>query len=178
MDLTEKRLSSKTVFEGRVMTVTVDEISVPNGARSTREVVHTSGGVVILPVDGEGRTRLVRQFRYAHSKALLEAPAGKLEKGEEPLPAAVRELKEETGLTAEEVIPLGAIVTTPGFCTEVLYLFLARGLTQGETDFDEDEFLEIESYGMDEVKKLILENEITDAKTVAIYMKAAAFLEK
>ncbi|MBP5167102.1 MAG: NUDIX hydrolase, partial [Oscillospiraceae bacterium] len=154
METAEKKLSSKRIFEGRVMTVTLDEVSVPNGKTSTREVVHTGGGVVILPLDGEGKTRLVRQYRYAHSKALLEAPAGKLEKGEEPLPAALRELREETGLTAEEVIPLGKILTTPGFCTEVLYLFLARGLTQGETDFDEDEFLEIESYGMDEVKKL------------------------
>ena len=178
MEMGEKMLSSKTVFEGRVMTVTLDGVSVPNGGTSTREVVHTNGGVVILPLDGEGRTRLVRQYRYALSGTLLEAPAGKLEKGEEPLEAAHRELREETGLTAAEMIPLGKIFTTPGFCTEALYLFLARGLTQGETDFDNDEDIDIESFGMDEVKKLILDGEIEDAKTIAVYMKAAAFAGK
>lgn len=178
MEMQEKKLSSKTIFEGRVMTVTVDEVRVPNGNTSTREVVHTDGGVVILPLDENGRTRLVRQYRYAQGKEMLEAVAGKLEKGESPLQAAVRELKEETGLEAEEMIGLGAIRTTPGFCTEKLYLYLARGLTQGETDFDEDEFITGESCSMDQLRQMIADGIIDDAKTIAIYTKARIFLEK
>ena len=142
MDLTEKQLSRKEIYSGPVFTVTRDEILLPDGKRGRRDLVHSTGGVVILPLDGEGKVTLVRQFRYAHGRVLLEAVAGKLEKGEEPFPAAQRELREETGFTAERWDFLGAIETSPGFLTEVLYLYLAQGLTSGAAAPDEGEFLE------------------------------------
>jgi len=127
---------------------------------------------VILPLDENGNVTLVRQFRYAHGHVLLEAVAGKLEKGEEPYPAAQRELREETGFTAQRWDFLGAIETSPGFLTEKLYLYLARGLTRGAMDLDEGEFLEPVTLPLEEAAAMAADGRLSDAKTLAVLLRA------
>ena len=178
MELKEKKVSGREIYSGPVFTVTRDEILLPDGKGGHRDLVHSHGGVVILPVDGEGNVTLVRQFRYAHNKVLLEAVAGKLERGEEPYPAAKRELKEETGLSAGKWTFLGAIETSPGFLTEVLYLYLAQELTEGETDLDEGEFLEPVRMSLEEAWSKAARGMISDAKTLAVLLRAKYLLEE
>ena len=172
MDLTEKQLSREEIYTGPVFTVTKDKILLPDGKESFRDLVHSLGGVVILPLDHEGNVTLIRQFRYAHGRVLLEAVAGKLEKGEEPFPAAQRELREETGFSAEKWDFLGAIETSPGFMTEKLYLYLARDLTRGEMHLDEGEFLEPVTLPLEEAAAMAADGRIDDAKTLAVILRA------
>ena len=172
MDLTEKKLSSREIYAGPVFTVTRDGIRLPDGKEGFRDLVHSLGGVVILPLDEKGNVTLVRQFRYAHGRVLLEAPAGKLEKGEEPFPAAQRELREETGFTAEKWDFLGAIETSPGFLTEKLYLYLARSLAKGQPDLDEGEFLEPVTLPLEEAAAMAADGRLSDAKTLAVLLRA------
>ena len=177
MDLEEKQLSREEAYTGPVFTVTKDEILLPDGTKGRRDLVHSTGGVVILPLDEAGYVTLVRQFRYAHGRVLLEAVAGKLEKGEEPFPAAQRELREETGFTAAQWDFLGAIETSPGFLTEKLYLYLARGLTGGQMELDEGEFLEPVRFGLEEAAAMAADGRISDAKTLAVLLRARRLLK-
>ena len=172
MDLTEKQLSREKIYEGPVFSVTRDEILLPDGKKGRRDLVHSHGGVVILPVDEEENVTLVRQFRYAHGRVLLEAVAGKLEPGEEPFPAAQRELREETGFTADKWDFLGAIETSPGFLTEKLWLYLARGLHGGELSLDEGEFLEPLRLPLAEAAAMAADGRIDDGKTLAVLLRA------
>ena len=172
MDLKETQLSRKELYDGPVFTVTKDEILLPDGKKGFRDLVHSLGGVVILPLDVAGNVTLVRQFRYAHGKVLLEAVAGKLEPGEEPDPAARRELREETGFTAARWDFLGAIETSPGFLTEKLYLYLARDLTKGEMHLDEGEFLEPVTMPLEEAAAMAADGRLSDAKTLAVLLRA------
>ena len=172
MDLKETQLSREVIYSGPVFTVTKDEIRLPDGKEGFRDLVHSLGGVVILPLDENGNVTLVRQFRYAHGHVLLEAVAGKLEKGEEPYPAAQRELREETGFTAQRWDFLGAIETSPGFLTEKLYLYLARGLTKGAMDLDEGEFLEPVTLPLEEAAAMAADGRLSDAKTLAVLLRA------
>jgi ADP-ribose pyrophosphatase len=172
MDLKETQLSREVIYSGPVFTVTKDEIRLPDGKEGFRDLVHSLGGVVILPLDENGNVTLVRQFRYAHGHVLLEAVAGKLEKGEEPYPAAQRELREETGFTAQRWDFLGAIETSPGFLTEKLYLYLARGLTRGAMDLDEGEFLEPVTLPLEEAAAMAADGRLSDAKTLAVLLRA------
>ena len=176
MDLKEIQLSSEEIYTGPVFRITKDAVRLPDGRTGRRDLVHTLGGVVILPVDDQGRVTLVRQFRYAHGEALLEAVAGKLEKGEEPFPAAQRELREETGFTAKKWTPLGKIETSPGFLTEKLWLFLAEELTQGEQQLDDGEFLNTERFSLAEATAMAADGRIDDGKTLAILLRANAAL--
>lgn len=176
MDFTEKQTATKQEFKGRIFAVRRDEVLLPNGKTGIRDVVESGNAVVILPVDEYNNTWLVRQYRYAQGRMLLEAAAGKMEKGEDPVDCALRELREETGLRAGRLISLGSIMPSPGFLTEILHLFLALELTQGDTDPDEDEFINVEKHSMDSLHRMILDNEITDAKTIAIYYKAADYM--
>lgn len=176
MELTEKTLSSREVYRGRVIRVKVDEVSLPNGSTSIREVVEHPGGVGILALDEDGCVYLVRQYRYAFSQTLLEIPAGKREKGEEPFVTAQRELQEEIGATAEHWQSLGEIIASPGCYDEVLYLYLARGLTFGAQHLDEDEFLNVERMPFDDLARRCLSGEIRDGKTVSAVLKAKLLL--
>ncbi len=178
MDLKETRLSREEIYAGPVFTVTRDEIRLPDGKKGRRDLVHSLGGVVILPLDEEGNVTLVRQFRYAHGHVLLEAVAGKLEKGEEPFSAAQRELREETGFTAEQWDFLGAIETSPGFLTEKLYLYLARGLSKGEMQLDEGEFLEPVRMSLEEAAAMAADGRISDAKTLAVLLRARRHIKE
>ena len=172
MPHTETKLESKEIFNGRVIRVTVDKVQLEDGSTSTREIVEHPGGVGILALEADGTVLLVRQYRYAFGRTLLEIPAGKREPGEEPFVTARRELREETGAIAESWTPLGSLIASPGCYDEVLYLYLAQDLHYGATDPDEDEFLAVERMPLDQLARLCLEGEVTDAKTVCAVLKA------
>lgn len=156
------------VYRGKIINVRRDEVVFPDGKESLREIVEHRGAVAVAAVDEEGCIYLVRQFRYAFGEELLEVPAGKLEEGEEGahLAAAVRELREETGLTAQTMTYLGVIYPSAGMLTERIYLYLARGLTQGDVDPDEDEFLNVERVPVKRLEEMVQAGEIRDAKTI------------
>ena len=172
MELTEKTLRSERIYDGKIIHVRRDEVLLPNGHTAMREVVAHPGGVGILALDGDGTVLLVRQYRYAFGRTLLEIPAGKREKGEEPFVTAQRELKEETGATADHWLPMGQLIASPGCYDEVLYLYLATGLRFGQTHPDEDEFLALERMPLAELVRRCMDGEITDAKTVCAALKA------
>ena len=178
MDYTEKTLSREEIYKGRVVELHNDRILLPDGRESTREVMEHPGGVTIIPVDEHGVVTCVRQYRYPMGRHLLEVPAGKLERGEDPLECAVRELSEETGLTAEKFIDLGRIYPSPGYSAEILYLYLALGLHPGEMHLDEGEFLDVEQHTLEELTEQIMRGELCDAKTVAAVLKAKRFLDE
>ena len=165
MSHTEKTLDSTRIFDGVVVHLRRDTVQLEDGAKTIREVIDHPGGVSILAMDREGKILFVRQFRYPFGRTLLELPAGKLEPGEDPADSGRRELKEETGCTAGRFVPMGQLIPTCAYDTEVIHLFLATDLTQGEQCLDENEFLSVERYGLDEAMEMILNGEIVDAKT-------------
>ena len=173
----ETCLATERIFEGRVFSVRRDAVRLADGSESTREVVEHNGGVAIVALDDRDRITLVRQFRYAAGMFLWEIPAGKLEKGEDPAACALRELREETGLRCRDLISLGCILPTCAYDTEKIYLYLARGLTQGESCPDEGEFLEICTLPLGRALEGIASGEIVDAKTIAGIFKAAQHIE-
>lgn len=176
MECIEKRIDGEVKYSGIIVKVRLDHAELENGKVVRREVVEHPGGVGILPIDDEGNCYMVRQFRYPFSRQLLEIPAGKLENGEEPLTCAVRELSEETGLEADELVELGACYTSPGFSSEVLHLYLARGLHAGKAHLDEDEFLNVEKHSLEELLEMADRRELPDAKTVIAILKADRLL--
>ncbi len=158
---------SEIIHRGKVFDLQVDEIEYESGNRGIREIALHNGGAVVVPVTDEGKIVMVTQYRYPFEKHLLELPAGKLGKDEDPLECASRELTEETGYTSKDIIKLGEIYTTPGFCTEVLYIYLASGLTPGNHNREEGEFgMQILELYPDEIKNKIITGEIVDAKTI------------
>lgn len=179
MDLTEKTLESTTIFEGKIMTILLDKAQLPNGKTAAREVCVHPGGVGVLPLEADGTVTLVRQYRYPFHELLLEIPAGKLDHGAESVElAARRELSEETGLEAGEMVYLGKLYASPGFCTEELHMYLARDLKQADCHPDEDEFLDVVKMPLDELLERVMSGEIADAKTVAATLKTKIFLER
>lgn len=176
MDFEEKTITSEYVYRGRVIDVKRDEILIPNGHESDREVVEHSGGVVIIALDGD-KIPLVRQYRYPIKSVSLELPAGKLEKGENPDSAAKRELREETGYVSEDWQSLGYIYTSPGFCDEKLYLYFATNLIFKSQNPDEDEIIQCEEYSIDEVLSMIDNGIINDSKTICAIMRAREYLK-
>ncbi len=177
MELTEKKLERQEIFDGRILKVHVDKVALPNGKTATREVVDHPGGVGILALDEHNCVPMVSQYRYALGQTVLEIPAGKREPGEDPFVTAMRELKEEVGAVAEEWIPLGKLLASPGCYNETLYLYLARGLAFGDVQPDEDEFLETQRMPFDELVHRCMDGEIEDAKTVAAVLKAKILLD-
>ena len=176
MEYTETRLGTISRYTGRVVSVRMDRVSMPDGANVLREVVEHSGGVTIIPVDDEGFVYCVRQFRYPFAETLLEVPAGKLELDEDPLACAKRELSEETGISAGEIRSLGMLYTSPGYSGEVLHLYLARNLSFGESHPDENELLSVEKVHIDVLEEMIMSGAIRDAKTIAAVFKARRFV--
>ena len=172
--LEEKKISSTPIFDGKVLHVRLDEITLPNGKGAIREYCHHNGAVCVIPLTDEGEVICVRQFRYPHGKVLLEIPAGKLDSKEEDRPsAALRELQEETGARCKHLIPLGQLLTTPAFVDEVIDMYLAEGLTFGDTNPDEDEFLEVERIPLATLVKDILDGRVPDGKTQAAVLRVA-----
>lgn len=171
MELTEKTLSSEKIFDGRILHVRRDTVLLPNGHQSTREVVDHPGGVCVLALDDQERVLVVSQFRYPYGEVLRELPAGKLEYGEDPAQAAIRELREETGAVAGTFQPLGELYPSPGYCGEIIRMYLARDLSFGDTDPDEDEFLGLERVPFSQLVEQVMSGEIKDAKTIAAVLK-------
>lgn len=169
----ERTLSSETVFQGRIVRkLRVDRVAMPTGREVQREIVEHAPAVCIVAVDGEGRTVLERQYRLAAGETLLEIPAGGIDPEEDPLSAAKRELLEETGYTAREWKKLGGFYSAPGFCTEFLHLYLARGLTLTEAQPEEDEDIELVLTPVADIPGLIASGAIHDGKSVAGLLQA------
>jgi ADP-ribose pyrophosphatase len=168
---------SEILFKGKVFDLQVDKIIYNSGNKGVREVAVHPGGAVVVPVKDNGRFIMVSQFRYPFKKNILEFPAGKLDKGEDPYDCAARELEEETGYKSSEISELGKIYSTPGFCTEVLHLYLARNLVNGNHRREEgEEGMEIFEYTIDEIEDKIKRGEINDAKTICAFHLSKNFL--
>ena len=172
----ERKLSSEMKFDGKLIKVTYDIADV-NGKEAWREVVHHPGASAVVAIDEDNRIIMEKQFRYALNDYLLEIPAGKLDASEDPLVCAKRELEEETGIIASEWISLGTIATSPGFCNEVIHLYVAKGLSKGEIHWDEDEYVEVERYTFDELLQRISEEKIKDSKTLSALLLAMPYLK-
>ena len=149
MELTEKTLSSKTIFDGKIVNLTFDEVILPDGTQAKREVVNHPGGVTVVALTDENEVLFVRQFRYPYKEVVLELPAGKLEKGSAPLENGKRELLEETGAIGYNYISLGVQYSSPGFCNETIHMYMCR-IEKFETQqLDEGEFLKVEKIPLD-----------------------------
>lgn len=175
MHLEEKTIESEQKFDGKIVKLFVDKAEVENGDKVIREVIKHPGGVCIVALDGDD-VLFVRQFRYPHQKVLLEIPAGKLEFGEDHRACGLRELKEETGCTCDEFDYLGCLIPTPAYDTEVIHMYLARGLHYGTQKLDSDEFLDVEKIPLEKAAEMIMNNEIADAKTQVAILKTKLLL--
>ncbi len=178
MNLEEKTISQSYVFRGKVINMRVDEALLPNGKTAGREVVEHNGGVCVVALTENNEIYLVKQFRYPYGEVIYEIPAGKRDGNEEPLACGIRELKEETGMTAEKFIPLGELYPSPGYCGEIIWMYAAVGLTAGECNPDEDEFLQAEKLPLEKVTEMIMSGEIKDAKTQTAVLKLAELLRQ
>lgn len=172
--LNETKLESEKIFEGKILHVEKDKVQLEDGSQAFREVVRHSGGVCVLALTEKEEVLFVRQFRYPHSTVTLELPAGKLEYGENPEECGKRELLEECGCTAEEFTYLGKIFPTPAYCSEVIRMYLAKGLHYGTQKLDTDEFLDVEKIPFAEAVRLILSDAVPDSKTQIAVLKYAA----
>lgn len=171
--LAEKELGSKTVYDGRILKLRLDDVLLSDGTHSKREYVEHRGGAAALPVDDDGYVYLVEQFRYPYREVTAEIPAGKLEKDEDPMLAAARELEEETGLKAEEISPCGVIYPSPGYTNEKLYIYVAKGLSYVGEHPDRDEFLHVVRMPFSAALQHVLRGEIRDGKTCFALLKTA-----
>ena len=172
----EKTISSELRFDGKVVKLYVDEAELDNGQRAYRELIKHPGGVCVLPLDEEGNVYMVKQFRYPFGCALYELPAGKLEYGEDHRTCGIRELKEETGAEADSFEYLGCIYPTVAYDTEIIHMYLARGLHFGEQHLDEGEFLDVIKLPFDKVFEMAMNGELPDAKTQTAVLKAKLLL--
>jgi len=178
-DLTEEQIDSQEIYKGVVCHLYKDRVRLNDGTESVREVLRDCRAVCVLPLDRDFNVTMVSQYRYAHSKVLLEIPAGKLDAGEDFLKAAKRELLEETGIKARKYTFLGEIYTTPAFVDEVIYMYLATDLEEGgEQHLDRDEFLNVEKIPLDTLVKMTLDGQIRDAKTQAAVLKVAVMKDR
>jgi ADP-ribose pyrophosphatase len=165
--LKETTLSSKEIFKGRIIDLYVEEVELPNGKTSTREIVKHPGAVAVIAITPENKILMVEQFRKPLGRTLVEIPAGKLEKGEQPESTAKRELEEETGYTCGNLQPLISFYTSPGFADELVHLFIAENLEKltVAAELDEDEFLDVMEVTLEEAAEMIQNKRIYDAKT-------------
>ena len=167
----EQTEESAGIFNGRIITVHEDTVLLTDGGRAKREIVDHSGGVCIAGLTDEGEVLMVRQFRAPYKETIYELPAGKLEKGEDPREAAIREFSEECGCTAQRFEYFGELYPTPGYCGEIIRLYFATGLTFGEQKLDEDEFLDVYRVPLEEAFRRVMNGEFKDAKTQIGIMK-------
>ena len=173
----EKKISSERIYEGAILNLRRDTVTAPKGT-AYREIVEHNGAVAIVPVTDNGRIVMVEQFRYPSGKVLLEIPAGKIDRGEtDPGETARRELREETGYQAEKLHFLGKINPSVAYTEEVIHLYAATGLSPGETDFDDDEAINIVEYDFKEAYKMAASGRLVDAKTIAAIFMAKEQLD-
>lgn len=173
----EKTVSSEHIFKGRIIDVKLDKVMMPNGELADREIVGHPGGVGIVAITDDNKIIMVKQYRKPLEKAIYEIPAGKLDPNEEVEICGKRELLEETGAKAKNFEYLGFMYPSPGFTDEVTHIYLATGLSFGNANPDDDEFLDIEFFDMKTVKEMIMNNEINDGKTIMGFFKAVERLE-
>lgn len=169
----EKTTATRRIYDGRVISVDVLDITLPNGQPGTREIVRHPGAVAIVPLDADDNVLMVRQFRMAAGKVMLEIPAGTLEPNEDPANCADRELQEEAGYRAAKIEPLGSFYVAPGYTTERIFLFLATDLTESRLPMDDDEFIEVERVPLAEAVRLVTSGSIDDGKTINGILRAA-----
>ena len=165
MDFNEKTIESSTLYDGKILKLKKDKVLLPNGKEAFREIVEHSGGSCVL-CEKDGKILLVKQFRYAYKEELWEIPAGKINPGEDPALTAIRELEEEGGIRAESVELLYKIYPSPGYTSEIIYLYKAKGFKETKMHLDEDEFLSGKWFSVEEIKEMLKKGEIKDGKTL------------
>ena len=163
----EKTIRSERIYEGKVINLKVDDVTLPNGHTSKRELVEHPGAVALIALTEDGKLILVEQYRKALERSIIEIPAGKIEKGEDPADTAMRELEEETGYTADRLELIQSFSTSPGFADEVIHVYATIGLKKSESGavLDEDEFVDLLEVTIEEAEQMMKENQIYDAKT-------------
>jgi ADP-ribose pyrophosphatase len=170
-------LKSEIIYPGRAFTIRRDTLRMPDGRETRFDIVEHIGSVVILPLDANGQLLFVRQYRHAAGLDLLELPAGTLDKGEAPEDCATREVREETGMAAGKLEPLGGFYLAPGYSTEYMYVYLATDLRHNPLEADADEFLTVERFTLSEALAMSERGEIQDAKSLAAILLARKHLE-
>lgn len=176
MKLIEKTVSQETIYQGKIINLRRDEALLENGRTAVREVVEHPGGVCVAALTGENELLFVRQFRYPYGEVLLELPAGKRDPSESPLECGKRELLEETGAVGRGYLSLGKLYPSPGYCAEIIHLYLCRVESFGGQSPDEDEFLQVERIPIRRAAEMVLNNEIPDAKSQVAILKAQALI--
>lgn len=166
MKLYEETVTKRYIYQGKILSLRCDDARLPDGKPCKREIVEHSGGAAVLYVK-DGKIALVKQFRYAYGEEIYEIPAGKLNAGEDPKAAAQRELEEETGLIAKELKLLFTLYPSPGYTNEKIYIYEAKEVCAGKQKPDEDEFLSVEFLPLEQVREMVLNGRINDAKTIA-----------
>ncbi len=178
MDLLSHTLSSKRIYEGKIVSLRVDTVKLPDGNRAKREVIEHSGAVAIVPLVNQREIIMVRQYRQAAGETLLEIPAGTLGQGEDPEACARRELIEEVGCEAGEMTRLFGSYLSPGYSNEMLHTYLATNLTEKPGKRDDDEFMEVVRIELDDVMEMIKQGEIKDAKSICGCLIAECMLRR
>lgn len=176
MELTEKTVNSKTIYEGKVINLKVNDVKLENGTLATREIVEHPGGVCVISIDDDRNVLMVKQFRAPFQAVLLEAPAGKLDKNEPHLECGKREFLEETGYIAGKMTYMGMFYPSVGFLNEKIHIYIAENLTKSTQQLDDDEFLNVEKYPLPQLLKMVETNEIKDAKTVIAILMLKNYL--
>lgn len=177
MELTEKTLNSKVMFEGRILKMMVDDVELPDGSTSFREIVGHPGGVCVAPIDDDNYLYFVKQYRYPYHEIVLELPAGKLEKGMSPLDNGKRELKEEVGAEGYSFISLGQVYPSPGYTQEIIHLYACKIKNIGNQQLDQGEFLNVEKIHIDKAVEMVLNNQLPDSKTQIAILKLSMLLK-
>lgn len=176
MELFEKKINSKQIFDGVVVKLFVDDVELPDGKKTIREVVRHPGAVCVIPIDEDENVIMIKQFRYPFSEVLYEVPAGKLEPNEDPYEAALRELEEESGVNAKNVEYIGTMYTTVAILDEKIHMYLATDLTYKNAHPDDGEFLEVEKIPLKKLVDMVMEGKIPDSKTQIAILKAEKIL--
>lgn len=177
MKLVEKTISSQLLHKGKVVNLRIDSVELPNGKIASREVVEHVGAVAVVPITDNEEVLMVRQYRHPVGEILLEIPAGKLDSGENSDQCAARELLEETGMVAADIRRMFSIYSSPGFCDEILHIYIARNLTDQGQQLDEDEFLEVEKIPLKKTLEMIFSGQVKDAKTIAALLVVKNLLD-
>ncbi len=178
MNLIEKTIDSKLVFDGKIIKVYLDTVSLPNGNNANREFLKHNGGVTVCAITKDNELLFVEQFRYPYNEVVLELPAGKLELGSSPLDNGKRELEEETGAVGTSYMSLGKMYPSPGYCGEIIHMYFCKVDCFKDINLDEDEFLNVKRIPLNKAVEMVINNQIPDAKTQIAVLKTALLIDK